>query len=359
MKQIYSFEEIKFKNIQDYSYYYYNNILMNQMKNDLKRMEKYDKIIKEYLKEKYLFVYSGKSTKFLTGWANLSPGIILDGNEESNGHVHCHFLGKGQKNLFDFIGKVLPCSCTYLEDGKYKYKCEEYFLFTKRVTFYDTTYEIDGVEKKCVKPQYDVYDLEKEKIRFTSYIKSQKIDDYDYFKNTEINVYIKIINKFLYYEKICSKYIPIKDNCNDIFEKIKDGIILCLLINKIKKGIIDEREINKNENMTIMQKMHNLALAISASKNISLKSDDISSEILINNSDKLKIINYIGEICKSMFLYNIYLKYKPELRPLLNKNEKISSLIKLSPEIILKWFNYPLKKQNMNILKKKICLNQL
>ena len=359
LKQINSFKEIKLKNIRDYSYNYYNNNLMDQMKFDLKRMEKYDKIIKEYIKEKFLFLYSGTSQTFQTGWSNLSPGIILEGNEQSKGHTHCHFLGKSQSNLFDFIGKVLPCSSKYYENDVYKYTCNEYFLFTKTVVFYDITYEIDGIKKSCVKPQYDVYNLEKEKFRFTSYIKSQKIDNFDYFKNTEINIYINIINILLYYENICFKYIPIKNNCNDIFEKIKDGIILCRLINKIKKGIIDESSINKNENMTIMQKMHNLDLAISASKNIGLKSDDITSEILINTSYKLTIINYIGEICKSLILYNIDLKYKTELRPLLNKNEKISSLIKLSQEDIFKWFNYQLEEAKCEYFKEENMLESI
>ena len=163
-------------------------------------------------------------------------------------------------------------------------------------------------------------------------------------KNPELTVYTKIINDFLSNESSCQKYLPIDPNSDEIFDKIQDGILLCALINKIKDNIIDERVINKNENMTVFHQIQNINMAISCSKRIGIKCNEITSEIIMQKGDLSKILNYIGEICKFLLFKNISLKYKPELIQLLESNEQISSLLKLSSEdILLKWFNYHLK----------------
>lgn len=40
---------------------------------------------------------------------------------------------------------------------------------------------------------------------------------------------------------LVKKYLPIDPDSEEIFDKIKDGIILCRLVNIIKEGIIDEK----------------------------------------------------------------------------------------------------------------------
>ena len=161
-------------------------------------------------------------------------------------------------------------------------------------------------------------------------------------KSPEKLAYIKFINSILSNDPIIKGYLPIDPVSNEIFEKIKDGLIFCKLINKIEEGKIDERSINKNPNE--YQKRQNLNLAISTAKVLGLKCGEITSEIIIEQSNCPLIINFLGDICIFLLIHNIGIKKFPELANILNKNEQISELLKLSPEkILLKWFNFHLK----------------
>ena len=161
-------------------------------------------------------------------------------------------------------------------------------------------------------------------------------------KNPEKTAYIKFINSILSNDPIIKKYLPIDPDTNEIFEKIKDGMIFCKLINKIEEGKIDERSINKNPND--YQKWQNLNLAISTAKILGLKFGGITSEIIMEQSNCPLIIKFLGDICIFLLIHSIGIKKFPELANILEKNEQISELLKLSPEnILLKWFNFHLK----------------
>ena len=177
-------------------------------------------------------------------------------------------------------------------------------------------------------------------------LKSQKENDNETNnENSEKFVYIRIINDILSNDTSCKNYFPIDPNSMDLFDKIKDGVLLCKLLNKIEEGIIDERVINKNENMNILHQTGNLRLVINSAKSIGINCTGISTDIFQNDMDVSMILNFIGEICKYYFIHNIKLKNHLELVHLLKNNEKISTLLKLSPkEILLKWFNYNLEK---------------
>lgn len=71
------------------------------------------------------------------------------------------------------------------------------------------------------------------------------------FSEEERTAYVKVINTTLRDDEDCKKYLPIDPDSMDIFSVMKDGIILCKLINAAQKGTIDERTINKKQNMNI------------------------------------------------------------------------------------------------------------
>lgn len=71
------------------------------------------------------------------------------------------------------------------------------------------------------------------------------------FSEEERTAYVKVINTTLRDDDDCKKYLPIDPDSMDIFSVMKDGIILCKLINCAVKGTIDERTINKKQNMNI------------------------------------------------------------------------------------------------------------
>ena len=90
------------------------------------------------------------------------------------------------------------------------------------------------------------------------------------FSEEERSAYVKIINSSLSDDPICKKYLPIDPDSNEVFDRIKNGVLLCKLINKAQEGTIDERVINTKDNMNIFQQVENLNLAISAAKSIGL-----------------------------------------------------------------------------------------
>ena len=191
--------------------------------------------------------------------------------------------------------------------------------------------------------------LQEGSLQISSFIKTiekenVKKENESILENPERTAYINVINALLSMDEINNKYLPIDPNSNELFDKIIDGILLCRLINKAKKDLIDERTINKNENMTIYQKEQNLKLAISSAKSMGLRCGEISFDIIIEKSNLNLILNFIGEICKFLLLNSINLKNYPELINVLNKNEEKTELLKLSPEnMLLKWFNFHLK----------------
>jgi hypothetical protein len=71
------------------------------------------------------------------------------------------------------------------------------------------------------------------------------------FSEEERSAYVKIINSVLAKDLDCKKYLPINPDSMDIFPSLTNGVILCKLINCAYPGTIDERVINKKDNMNI------------------------------------------------------------------------------------------------------------
>lgn len=84
-----------------------------------------------------------------------------------------------------------------------------------------------------------------------------KVSDGDFsfstFSEQERSAYVKIINTVLAADNDCKKYLPINPDSMDIFPSLTNGVILCKLINCAFPGTIDERVINKKDNMNIFQ----------------------------------------------------------------------------------------------------------
>ena len=167
---------------------------------------------------------------------------------------------------------------------------------------------------------------------------------YHTFSEEERTAYVKIINSFLADDPVCKRYLPIDPNTNEIFDRIKDGVLLCKLINRAQEGTIDDRVINTKEKMNIFQQVENLNLAISAAKSLGLNVIGINYDTFLNGKNYIMILGLMWQIVKVVVLCNIHLKQHPELIRLLNPGEQLSDLLKLSPEqLLLRWFNYHLK----------------
>jgi len=164
------------------------------------------------------------------------------------------------------------------------------------------------------------------------------------FSEEERTAYVKVINSALAEDKVCKKYLPIDPESNEVFDRIKNGVILCKLINKAQEGTIDERVINVKDNMNIYQQVENLNLAISAAKSIGLNVIGLNYDQIMDGKNYIMVLGLIWQVVKLVVLSNIQLKHHPELIRLLNPGEQLSDLLKLSPEqLLLRWFNYHLK----------------
>jgi hypothetical protein len=167
---------------------------------------------------------------------------------------------------------------------------------------------------------------------------------YQTFSEEERTAYVKVINSSLADDPVCKKYLPIDPATNEIFDRIKDGVLLCKLINKAQEGTIDERVINTKEKMNVFQQVENLNLAISAAKSIGLNVIGINYDSILSGKNYIMVLGLMWQVVKIVVLCNIQLKHHPELIRLLNPGEQLSDLLKLSPEqLLLRWFNYHLK----------------
>ena len=164
------------------------------------------------------------------------------------------------------------------------------------------------------------------------------------FSEEERTAYVKVINSSLADDPVCKKYLPIDPDSNEVFDRIKDGVLLCKLINKAQEGTIDERVINKKENMNIFQQVEKLNLAISAAKSIGLNCIGLNYDSIMDGKNYIMVLGLMWQVVKLVVMRNIQLKHHPELIRLLNPGEQLSDLLKLSPEqLLLRWFNYHLK----------------
>lgn len=169
---------------------------------------------------------------------------------------------------------------------------------------------------------------------------------YSTFSEEEKKAYTKVINSVLSKDSDCKNLLPINADNMDLFPVLKNGVILCKLVNAAVPGTIDERVINKKENMNIFLCAENLKLALSAMKSIGIRVIGVDNTTIIEQKYTL-ILGILWQIVKQILLAAVSLKKHPQIIRLLNENEELQDLLKLPPENILKrWFNYHLEKAN-------------
>ena len=153
----------------------------------------------------------------------------------------------------------------------------------------------------------------------------------------------RIINTLLSGDIYLHKIIPINpDNCF-FFIALRDGIILCKLINLVQQ-IIDERVMIIKETHHISEWTQNLNLAINSSKVIGCTVLGINSNTIIEQKHTL-VLGLVWQIIKNVFTKDITLKKYPQLIRLLKEGEMAGDLLKISKDdLMLRWFNYHLTK---------------
>ena len=157
--------------------------------------------------------------------------------------------------------------------------------------------------------------------------------------------FIKIINKLLENDQDCKDKLPINSKTDEIFEKFKDGVIFTKLINLIETNIIDQKSIIIGPNISRANKEKNLNLILNVAKKVGCIFDTTVDDILYEF--KKNIHDLVFQILKSILLKKINIKECPKLLLLKNEKENEKDFLSLkSEDLLIRWFNYHLKKSN-------------
>ncbi|EZA48397.1 Plastin-3 [Ooceraea biroi] len=164
------------------------------------------------------------------------------------------------------------------------------------------------------------------------------------------------INTNLSHDPDLKHLLPIDPEGKTLYDKVKDGILLCgifllvvifiqcthKIINHSCPDTIDERTINK-KNMTLYKKHENLTLALSSAQAIGCNIVNIDAHDLTKGSPHL-VLGLLWQIIRIGLFNQITLENCPGLATLLQDGERIEDLLKLSPEsILLRWVNHHLE----------------
>nr|CAD7397469.1 unnamed protein product [Timema poppensis] len=137
--------------------------------------------------------------------------------------------------------------------------------------------------------------------------------------------------------------LPIDPEGKSLYDKVKDGILLCKIINHSCPETIDERVINK-KNLTLYTKYENLTLALNSSSAIGCNIINIDAHDLSKGKPHL-VLGLLWQIIRIGLFNQITLENCPGLTALLMDEEHIEDLMRLSPEaILLRWVNYHLQR---------------
>lgn len=166
------------------------------------------------------------------------------------------------------------------------------------------------------------------------------------YSEAERVAFVDWINTALKDDREAQVYLPINPATSDVFEKIKDGIILCKMVNLSVPDTIDERAVNKpqaGKSLSIYKIHENMTLALNSARSIGCNIVNIGAEDLEKGKPHL-VLGVLWQIIRIGLFANISLTTVPGLARLLREGETINDLMALSPEeILLRWFNYHLE----------------
>ncbi|KAK6092451.1 fimbrin [Batrachochytrium dendrobatidis] len=152
------------------------------------------------------------------------------------------------------------------------------------------------------------------------------------------------INQQLANDKDVKSRLPIDPRSMQVFSECKDGLILAKLINDSQSGTIDERVLNVGKKLNTFQMTENNNVVVNSAKAIGCSVVNIGSQDIMEGREHL-ILGLIWQIIKIGLQAFIDIKVHPELFRLLENGELLEDFLKLPAEqILLRWFNYHLKK---------------
>ncbi|GAA6101167.1 plastin-1 [Tachysurus ichikawai] len=170
------------------------------------------------------------------------------------------------------------------------------------------------------------------------------------YSDEEKVAFVNWINKALANDPDCQHIIPMDPNTNSLFTSVKDGILLCKMINHSQKETIDERVINTKKR-SMFNMTENLILALNSASAIGCMVVNIDAQDMIAGTPHL-VLGLLWQIIKIGLFANIEISSNEALIALLGEGEDLDQLLSLSPEeLLLRWVNYHLKAAEYNPIK--------
>ncbi|KAL6635028.1 hypothetical protein ACP70R_027699 [Stipagrostis hirtigluma subsp. patula] len=178
----------------------------------------------------------------------------------------------------------------------------------------------------------------------SSFLKSSTTTLLHNLNQAEKSSYVAHINTYLGEDPFLKKYLPIDPSGNQLFDLVRDGVLLCKLINVAVPGTIDERAINKKRVLNPWERNENHTLCLNSAKAIGCTVVNIGTQDLVEGRPHL-ILGLISQIIKIQLLADLNLKKTPQLVELFDDSRDIDEVLSLSPEkMLLRWMNHHLKK---------------
>ncbi|XP_068194310.1 plastin-1 isoform X2 [Antennarius striatus] len=162
------------------------------------------------------------------------------------------------------------------------------------------------------------------------------------YSDEEKVAFVNWINKGLAKDPDCQHLLPMNPNDEGLFSSVRDGILLCKMINQSQPDTIDERVINKKK-LTTFKMTENLVLALNSASAIGCTVVSIDAHDLMAGKPHL-VLGLLWQIIKVGLFADIEISRNEGLMNLLSDGEQLERLLSLSPEeMLLRWVNHHLQ----------------
>ncbi|XP_075720111.1 plastin-1 [Rhinoderma darwinii] len=161
------------------------------------------------------------------------------------------------------------------------------------------------------------------------------------YSDEEKVAFVNWINKALKDDPDVKHLLPMNPSNNSLFTSLRDGILLCKMINLSQPDTIDERAINTTK-LTPFTVSENINLALNSASAIGCTVVNIGAQDLKEGKPHL-VLGLLWQIIKAGLFADIEISKNEALIALLKDGETLEELMKLSPEeLLLRWVNYHL-----------------
>uniref|UniRef100_A0A8C5N9P8 Plastin-1-like n=1 Tax=Gouania willdenowi TaxID=441366 RepID=A0A8C5N9P8_GOUWI len=161
------------------------------------------------------------------------------------------------------------------------------------------------------------------------------------YSDEEKVAFVNWINKALASDADCRHLLPMNPEDDSLFTSVRDGILLCKMINLSQPDTIDERVINTKK-LTHFRMTENLVLALNSASAIGCTVVSIDAHHLMAGKPHL-VLGLLWQIIKVGLFADIEISRNEALISLLSEGEQLDHLMSLSPEeLLLRWVNYHL-----------------